>query len=920
MKDPPRTIQDLIEENLLLKQRIQELDKSEEERKKAEEELHQTESRYKTLFAGAAEGILVATLQTKKFNYANPAMCRMFGYTEEEILQLGVEAIHPEESLARVLAEFDAQGRGEKTLAVNIPCLRKDGSLFYADISTTSLLLDGEQCNVGFFTDITDRRQAEDRLRDIQDSYRLLFEHAPYGIVIVDPHTARFVEFNKTAHRQLGYSREEFAKLSIPDIEVIESPEETLKHIENVIREGRSDFETMHRTQQGEIRNIRVTAQMTKISGHAVYHCVWRDITERKQIEEELVVSRNRLSKAEIISRCGNWEFDLGLKKVFASEGARRIYGLLDREWTIQEVQKIPLPEYRAMLDDALMRLVKENRPYSVEFRIQRPDTREIIDIYSIAEYDHHRNVVFGVIQDITKRKQAERELFNEKEKLQTLSENAPFGMALIDKDSRFIYINPKFKNIFGYDLNDIPDGKIWLKKAFPDETLRHEVVAAWLDDLNSAGRGERRPRVFNVTCKDGAIKVISFIPVLLGNGDTIMVVEDITERRRLETQIMNAQKMEAIGTLSGGIAHDFNNILMGIQGYASLMMLDMSTDHPHYEKLKRIEEQVKSAADLTMQLLGFARGGKYLVEPINMNQLIEKTSTMFGRTKKELAIHRKYEKDVWVTEVDQGQIEQVLLNLYLNAWQAMPVGGDLSLETRNTLVSEGYARLYSVAPGKYVRISVSDTGPGMDEKTRERIFEPFFTTKELGRGTGLGLAMVYGIIKNHNGFIDVISEPGQGTTFAFYLPPSEKGIVMEKPAAPKIIRGTETILLVDDEPDVLRVNKAILETLGYRVHAVKNGEEAVSLYEQKKDEIDVVILDMIMPGLSGSETFDRIRELNPSARTILSSGYSLDGQARHIMDKGCNGFIQKPFNVTHLSRKIREVIERPAAKEAALT
>jgi len=283
----------------------------------------------------------------------------------------------------------------------------------------------------------------------------------------------------------------------------------------------------------------------------------------------------------------------------------------------------------------------------------------------------------------------------------------------------------------------------------------------------------------------------------------------------------------------------------------------------------------------------------------------------MFGRTKKEITIHRKYEKDICVIEADQGQIEQVLLNLYLNAWQAMPAGGDLSIETKNVVVGKDYTSAYSMIPGKYLQISISDTGVGMDKKTKERIFEPFFTTKEFGRGTGLGLAMVYGITKSHNGFIDVTSKPGQGTTFLLYFPASEKGVVKEKPTAPEIIKGTGTILLVDDEPDVLVVSKESLESLGYSVYAVKNGEEAITLYKQKKGKIDLIVLDMIMPELSGSETFDRIRELNPSAKIILSSGYSLNDQAQQIMSKGCLGFIQKPFDIVQLSRKIREVLEK---------
>jgi signal transduction histidine kinase len=297
-------------------------------------------------------------------------------------------------------------------------------------------------------------------------------------------------------------------------------------------------------------------------------------------------------------------------------------------------------------------------------------------------------------------------------------------------------------------------------------------------------------------------------------------VARDVTERKKLESKLIQAQKMESIGTLAGGVAHDFNNLLMGIQGYTSLMLLDLDAIHPHYARLKSIEEQVRSGADLTKQLLGFARGGKYQVTTIDLNDVIEKSSVMFGRTKKEISIHCNLDSNLWPVEADRGQIEQALLNLYVNAWQAMPGGGKLYIDTQNIIIGDNYVSTFTIEPGNYIKISVTDTGLGMDDKTIERIFDPFFTTKEMGRGTGLGLASVYGIIKGHRGMIKVYSEKGHGTTFTIYLPSSTKNVMPEKElhSVEETLRGHETILLVDDEEVILDVSKAILENLGYRI------------------------------------------------------------------------------------------------------
>jgi CheY-like chemotaxis protein len=340
-------------------------------------------------------------------------------------------------------------------------------------------------------------------------------------------------------------------------------------------------------------------------------------------------------------------------------------------------------------------------------------------------------------------------------------------------------------------------------------------------------------------------------------------------------------------------------------------MLTDSDSSHPYFEHLKGIEDYVKSAADLTKQLLGFARGGKYQVKTTDLNNLIRNHNQMIGRTRKDIIIREKYEEDLWAAEVDQGQIQQVLLNLSVNAWQAMPGGGDLYIQTQNVDLDERYTKPFKAIPGKYVKISVADTGVGMDEATRQRIFDPFFTTKQMGRGSGLGLASVYGIVKNHGGFINVYSKKGEGATFNIYLPATEKKAIVKTELEKDILKGSETVLLVDDEDMIIDVGQPMLEMMGYIVLIARGGKEALEIYKKNEQKIDMVILDLIMPDISGGDTYNQLKEINPEIKVLLSSGYSIDGQTSEILQRGCNGFIQKPFNIRKLSQKIREILDK---------
>ena len=404
---------------------------------------------------------------------------------------------------------------------------------------------------------------------------------------------------------------------------------------------------------------------------------------------------------------------------------------------------------------------------------------------------------------------------------------------------------------------------------------------------------------------------------------------EEIEERKRAEkereelaTKFREAQKMEAIGRLAGGVAHDFNNLLMGIQGNNSLMLLNTTPGHPFYEKLKNTEAYVIRGSELTKQLLGFAQRGKYQVHATHLNELIAESANLFGRTHKEVSIHLALDPELWVVDIDRGQIEQVLFNLLMNAWQAMPGGGTLTITTRNMVVDDRRVKGCSARPGQYAVVQVTDEGVGMDEATLQRIFDPFFTTKEVGRGTGMGLASAYGILQNHNGFFEVQSRVGKGSSLSFFLPASNGVPAVEVPEIQRTVRGKGRILVVDDEDMITEVAAEMLTSIGYQVHTAGSGQEAIAFYETTEAYPDLVILDLIMPGMSGYATYDRLKQIHPQLKVVLSSGYSMPEEANTIIRQGNSMFIQKPYNLNDLSQLVGKMLAggRATAAEAAMT
>jgi len=507
-------------------------------------------------------------------------------------------------------------------------------------------------------------------------------------------------------------------------------------------------------------------------------------------------------------------------------------------------------------------------------------------------------------IRDISVRKALEESLRESKEKYRIFVESSLVGVFII-QNGVIQFVNSMFETMMGHTKNELLDKNFF-------NLIDSEDRKAIMNREKRRERGEGGSDHYEVMFLEkgegkfwGEVHVCRIIldgkPAVLGN------VIDITQRKLLESQLIETQKMESIGTLAGGIAHDFNNILGGILGYASLLLSDMSVDHPFYADINAIAETTKRAADLTNQLLAFARGGKYQVTCIDMNRVVEEVVSILVAVKDvSVNIDTELETNLWSVLGDYRQVHQAILNICMNAVEAMPKGGKLIIETASEKLDESFAQTkLGVMAGDFVRISAMDTGTGMDDNTKTRMFEPFFTTKPTGEGTGFGLAMVYGVIKNHDGAILVDSKVGAGTRVSVYLPryiESEKPIVKSRMLD---LKESYSVLLVDDEEIIRQVARRMLEKGGFEVRLATNGKEAVDIYEKNIDSIDIVLLDLIMPKMGGKETYRRLKEINPDVRVVFTSGYGTQDrpELRHLDDAS---FIQKPFQTEILIQKVR--------------
>jgi len=879
---------------------------------------------YKTLVETSPDPILMYDLNGKIIA-ANTETAKLYGVSSVAELLKDVQSAFDflsEEGRVFAMENFNRTLRDGISRKNDYQVRLRDGTWIPVEINSSVVrTAEGKpRAFISVIRDISERMEAEKALRESEYKYRELVENANSIILRMD-NTGRVTFFNEFAQRFFGYAEEDILGRNVVGT-IVPGRESTGRDLRQMIEDiaKNPDLYVNNINENMRSNGEKVWVAWTNKpvldeNGQVVETlCIGNDITELRRAEDALRESEERWQFALEGAGDGVWDWNAQTNRVFYSRRWKEMLGFADQEIgdTLDEWDKRVHPEDKERVYAEINSHFDGRTPvYISEHRVLCKDGtyKWILDRGKVVSWTEEGKPlrVIGTLADITELKQTEARLMF----LVTAIEQAAEGVFLTDTDWIIQYANPAFEKMLGYERGEMIG---WhtrrLKRDKHDRNFYRNIRETLAGGKVWAGRGINKR-------KDGTfIDVeVTMSPVRDETGrvtNYVCIHRDISREVHLEAQLLQAQKMEAIGTLAGGIAHDFNNLLSGIIGHAVLMKMEPGLTEGQARRLKFIEEHVQSASELTGQLLGFARKGRYKVRTLNMNELLGKTATMFGRTRKEIRIHMRLSGDPLSVDGDRTQMVQVFMNLFLNAWQAMPQGGDIEIVTSRMILDEEEAERSYMKPSVYVKVSVTDNGEGMDEATKSRIFEPFFTTREMGRGTGLGLAMVYGIVKGHNGYINVYSEKGHGTTFNLYFPASESEAVTEaETLSDEWIRGKETILLVDDENSIIEVTSDLLTVLGYTVLTASNGDEALEIYKKGWAGIDLVILEMIMPGMSGGDTFNRLKEINSNVRVILSSGYSINGMAREILGKGCDAFIQKPVRMSELSRVLRDVLDK---------
>jgi len=876
------------------------------ERKQAEVSLRQSEERFRVLSEASFEGI--AFTEGGRLIDANTQLAQMLGYDLSEIIGKPVsDMIHPEDwELVKRNMETGYGGTYENRL------LRKDQSTLIVETRAIQFNYRGRIVRATVLRDISEHKRGEVALRESEMRLRTILESIQAGVIVVDAETRQILDINSTASKLIGASKEEI--LNHVCHKYI-CPAAKGKCPVNDLGQAVDNSERLLLDHKGREIHILKTVVPVKLTGRDVLLESFIDITERKRAEEALRESEATLKSIFRVAPIGiGLVTDRILKQV--NDCLCEMIGY-SKEELVGKSSRIlyPSQEEFEWVGRVKYAQISQRGTGTVETHWQKKDGAMINVLLSstpLDPIDPTAGVTFTAL-DISERKRAESALSESQARFRELAELLPETIFEMDTSGNLTFVNRNAFDHFGYSQEDFEHGLNGFELVSPEDRPRALENAKRVMSGEKIGLSE-----YKVLRKDGTtFPAIMHTTTKLHDGKPLGlrgIVIDITETKKLESQLRQAHKMEAIGTLTGGIAHDFNNLLQVVQGYAELLLLRKTEGESEYKVLLEISRAAKRGGELTRQLLTFSRKVESKLQPIDLNRAVDDIRRLLERTiPKMIKIELHLMGNLHSVNADASQIEQILMNLALNARDAMADGGTLTIETKNLILDEDHCHTQpELTPGKYVLLAVSDTGHGMDKTTLEHIFDPFFTTKEVGKGTGLGLAMVYGIVKNHHGHITCMSDPDEGTAFKIYFPAMEQ---LEEAlnvitGATEPRGGNETLLLVDDDDSVRELGQEILQRYGYTVISVPDGESALQLYRDERDRIDLVVLDLIMPGMGGAQCLQKLLEIDPQAKIVIASGYSVPGQQERTTEIGAKAFINKPYDVQEMLKVVREILD----------
>jgi two-component system cell cycle sensor histidine kinase/response regulator CckA len=877
------------------------------ERKQAEEALRIKES----AVASSANAIALADLEGN-LTYVNPAFLQLWGYADEEEV-LGKPAVgfwQSEANAAQVLEALrDKQGWIGELVAK-----RKDGSLFNTQLSASMATDEAGKpvCFMASFADITERVRAEQALRNSEERYRRLFEDAVLGI-FQSTRDGKFITVNPAFARMFGYDSAQDVIDSVNDAatDIYVDPSRRPSIVRLVIEsDGPIKVETQYRRKNGDIffGNLHAWAVRDDDGRFLYLEGFVEDITERKRADQGLRESEEKYRHLFELESDAIFLIDNEMGRILeVNAAASALYGY-SREELLQKKNT----DLSAEPDQTTKATLEGWTWVPVRFHCKKDGTIFPVEITASHFTWRGRSVHVAAIRDITERLRAEQALRESELQYRTTLDSMGDVIHVVDTDLRFTLVNTAFKQ--------------WTKESGLETEVIGRTLFGIFPFLPDRIRDEYH-QVFNsgktlITEESTQLSGMEFIsetrkiPIFEGGRVTrvVTVIRDITERVRLEEQLRQAQKMEAIGRLTAGIAHDFNNLLTAINGFAALMRFELAPDDPVQELAEKILDTGRRAADLVRQLLAFSH--RQIIEPrtLDLNDIVSNMGEMLGRIIGEhIQMETILTPELWPVEVDPAQIEQVIVNLAVNARDAMPSGGRLTIETANVILDKDYvAGHVEATPGEHVLLAVSDTGGGMNEEIKAHIFEPFFTTRETGKGTGLGLATVYGIVRQSGGHIWVYSEENQGTTFKIYLPRARGAIswVARQPVMSDMPVGDETILLVEDDNSVRSLARRVLHSQGYTVLEAGNAYEALQVSAHHAGPIHLLLTDVVMPGASGKVLAEQLDQTRPDMKVLFMSGYTDDAIVHHGVLQAGIDFLEKPFSPMALAQKIRQVLD----------